>query len=201
MKNAAEHVTFGCRAAEQFLMLLAGLFLHWQPICSGSLGSFQTITMSCYVGTGKCGLHHHRVNRGGDNWVWIVERNPFPGGLAVLWSHPVPSGMVSCCMWKMCELMGINSSAKARELCAPGEWNILLTFIDPISLNISIQCCGRCHFGDVRVGIREGGWQFKCGQHCAGCRCFWNLRFSRSIDSLNWKMGFGFTDWDEILDC
>lgn len=39
-EEAAERVTFGCRAAEKLLLLLARLLLSWQPTCSGSLGSF-----------------------------------------------------------------------------------------------------------------------------------------------------------------
>lgn len=99
-----------------------------------------------------------------------MERNPVPGGLAVLWSHPVPSGMVSYWMWKTSELKAIDSSAKAQELCGPVESGILLTSISAFTFQSS--AVGDAPFGDVGVGIREGGWQFKCGQHCAGCRCF-----------------------------
>lgn len=46
-------------------------------------------------GPGECGLHHHRVHRGRDDGVRLVEGLAVPGGPAVLRGHPLPSGVVS----------------------------------------------------------------------------------------------------------
>lgn len=61
----------------------------------------KPLSTFCPIGAGKRGIHYHRVDRRGNNWIWAVERNPFPGRPAVLWCHPISSGMVSHWAWCM----------------------------------------------------------------------------------------------------
>lgn len=75
-EDAAEHVaslTWSCRRIVDvtewaFPATVGQLLLNWQPTSSISLGKLlKPLSMFCPVGTGKRGIHYHRVNRRGDN--------------------------------------------------------------------------------------------------------------------------------------
>lgn len=69
------------------------------------------------VGLGQRRLHHHRVHRGGDNGVRLVEGLPVSGRPAVLWGHLIPSGVVSARGGRLYTCMCV-ASARGGRSCA-----------------------------------------------------------------------------------